>query len=108
MNRNDAFISFSFEDQNVVENVVDVLENKYGISCWICLEYVKSGQSYKELIPEAIKNSGVTVAFISKDSVVSTEVPKEVGLALKYEKLLFPFCWIIQDTKEVSNMICRI
>ncbi len=91
MNQYDAFISFSFKDQAIVENVISELETEYGISCWTCLEYVKSGQSYKELIPAAIKNSGVSVVFISKNSVTSTEVPKEVGIALKYKKAVIPF-----------------
>lgn len=91
MNQYDAFLSFSFKDQDIVENVVNELTNKYGISCWTCLEYVESGQSYKELIPDAIKNSCVTVVFISKDSLDSTEVPKEVGIALKHEKTVIPF-----------------
>lgn len=102
MNKYDAFISFSFKDQNVVENVVNELENKYGISCWTCLEYVKSGQSYKELIPSAIKNSCVTVVFISKDSVTSTEVPKEVGIALKREKTVVPF---LLDNSEYQGSL---
>ena len=91
MKKCDAFISFSFKDQNIVESVVYELENRYGITCWTCLEYVKSGQSYKELIPDAIKNSSVTVVFISQNSLVSTEVPKEVGIALRYEKTVIPF-----------------
>lgn len=91
MNQYDAFISFSFKDQEIVENVISELETKYGILCWTCLESVKSGQSYKELIPAAIKNSGVSVVFISKNSVTSTEVPKEVGIALKYKKAVIPF-----------------
>lgn len=102
MDKYDAFISFSFKDQDIVENVVNELENKYGISCWTCLEYVKSGQSYKELIPNAIKNSCVTVVFISKDSVVSTEVPKEVGIALKREKTVIPF---LLDNSEYQGKL---
>ncbi len=102
MDKYDAFISFSFKDQDIVENVVNELVNKYGISCWTCLEYVKSGQSYKELIPNAIKNSYVTVVFISKDSVVSTEVPKEVGIALKREKTVVPF---LLDNSEYQGSL---
>lgn len=102
MNQYDAFISFSFKDQEIIENVVNELVNKYGISCWTCLEYVKSGQSYKELIPNAIKNSCVTVVFISKDSVTSTEVPKEVGIALKREKTVVPF---LLDNSEYQGSL---
>lgn len=102
MKKTDAFISFSFEDQDIVENVVNELENKYGLSCWTCIKYVKSGQSYKELIPVAIKKSCVTVVFISKDSVVSTQVPKEVGIALKREKTVIPF---LLDNSEYQGRL---
>ncbi len=91
MNNNDVFISFSFENQEVVNDVVNELTNKYGISCWLCLDKVSEGQSYKEKIPEAIDHSSTMVVFISKDSVVSEQVPKEVGMAFEAGKTVIPF-----------------
>ena len=46
----DVFISFSFADRPQVEEIVNVLTSKYGISSWMCTREVDGGDYYKELI----------------------------------------------------------
>lgn len=89
--KKNIFISFDFADQDKVRYIVEQLENKYNISCWICLKDVVGGQKYKKEIDIAIDNSDALVVVISKDSIESTEVPKEVGLALTKDKPVIPF-----------------
>lgn len=97
--KRDVFISFDFSDQDKVRYITERLETKHGISCWICLKDVSGGQNFKNEIMAAIENSNVLVVFLSKDSIESTEVPKEVGLALAKEKTVIPF-----KLDEISNL----
>ena len=50
----DVFISFSFQDQEQAEEIVNILSSKYGISSWICTRDIDGGRRYKSLITEAI------------------------------------------------------
>ena len=55
MEPKDVFISFSFGDKEKTERIARTLETEFGISCWLCLKDIHGGQSYKQQIPEAIK-----------------------------------------------------
>ena len=87
----DVFISFSFKDQALAENIVNVLSSAYGISCWICTRDVEGGETYKSLITEAIDCAKIVVFLQSAFSVESKEVPKEIGMALEEGKTIIPF-----------------
>ena len=86
----DVFISFSFKDQDIASYVVDELQSKYGLSCWICIKN-RNGNRYKEEIPEEIKASKAVVVLISKYSVLSKDVGKEIGIASDNSKEIIPF-----------------
>lgn len=87
----DVFISFSFADQAIAEDIVNILTSKYGISCWICTREVDGGKRYKRLIPDAIRESNVVVFLQSEDAVESKEIPKEIGIAFDADKTIIPF-----------------
>ena len=100
--KKDVFISFDFADQDKARYAVNRLENRHNISCWICLKDVAGGQNYKNEIKTAIEHAKTLVVLVSKDSVDSTEVPKEVGLALANGKPVIPF--IIDATNDFGNL----
>lgn len=87
----DIFISFSFADQDIVEEIVNVLTSKYGFSCWICTRDIDGGKHYKALIPKAIDEAKVVVFIQSENALASKEIPKEIGMAFDADKTIIPF-----------------
>lgn len=87
----DVFISFSFDDQKIAEDIVNRLSNHYGISCWICTREVNGGDEYKEEIVNAIEEAQVVVVVHSKHAADSKEIPKEIGIAFDDGKKIIPF-----------------
>lgn len=87
----DVFISFSFQDQEQAEEIVNILSSKYGISSWICTRDIDGGRRYKSLIPEAIDAAQVVVFIQSENSLSSKETPKEIGMAFDGDKTIIPF-----------------
>ena len=87
----DVFISFSFEDGETAEYIVNQLQSKYGISCWICTRNIVGGKRYKKLITGAIKEAKVVVFLQSENAVESKEIPKEIGIAVDADKTIIPF-----------------
>ena len=102
----DAFISFSFKDQKVVEHIVNQLLSQYGIKYWICTRDIRAGQHYDDMIYEAIKMSKVFVLIQSQSSVESDEVPKEIRLAIKFKKTIIPF--VIEDSEWVGGIAYQV
>lgn len=97
MLNHDIFISFSFKDQKMVEEIVNQLLNTYHITYWICTRDIRAGEKYDDKIYEAIKNSKAFVLIQSRSSVESEEVPKEIRLAVKFKKTIIPF--VIEDSE---------
>ncbi|MBQ6951427.1 MAG: TIR domain-containing protein [Clostridia bacterium] len=87
----DAFISFSFRDEEKALDVVNRLQTKYHISCWICSREIFGGGRYPFIIPDAIKNAHVVVVLQSEAAFNSLEMPKEVQIALREKKTVIPF-----------------
>lgn len=98
----DVFISFSFKDQTLAENIVNILSSTYGISCWICTRDIDGGKRYKKLIPEAIDNAKVIVFLQSSSSIESKEIPKEIGMAFDADKTIIPFK--LDDAKLTGDL----
>lgn len=99
-NASEVFISFSFKDQAIAETIVNQLLNKYHISCWICTQDIRAGENYKKLIVKAISDAKVFLMIQSESSMISTEVPKEVSIALNKNKTVIPF---VIDNSELSE-----
>ena len=87
----DVFISFSFDDQDKAEFIVNTLTNRYHMSCWICSRNIEGGRHFKELIPQAIRDSKAVVFLQSTSSLESREIPKEISIAIDEEKTIIPF-----------------
>lgn len=88
-NKYDVFISYSRHDTNVVNEFVDRLERE-GFSVWIDRDGIESGDVFKRIILQAIKNSAVVLFFSSQHSNQSGWTAKEVGVAVKYQKPIIP------------------
>ena len=96
----DAFISFSSKDSEKALEVVNTLQSKYGIRCWICTREIVGGTNYKDAIMEALLASPVVVFIQSEASLASPEVSSEIGQAFKHRKIIIPF---ILDQSEATG-----
>ena len=85
-NKYDVFISYSSHDTNVVNEFVERLERE-GFS--VC-DGIESGDAFKRIILQAIKNSAVVLFFSSQFSNQSSWTAKEIGVAVKYKKPVIP------------------
>ena len=94
-----AFISYSSKNRKKL-NEFNFLFSKYGIETWIAPEDIPVGANYPTAINLALKNCSCFVLLISKDSLKSTWVPKEVERALHYNKVIIP---IMLEEIELTN-----
>lgn len=85
-----CFISFSTKDRVFADKILNSLENKYKIKCFICYRDILGGVSYSEQINIAISNCCCIVLLHSSNSDASDHVKREVELAAKYNKIIIP------------------
>lgn len=84
-----VFISYSRKDSEEIIPICSVL-NDLGIKYWLDVDGIYSGESYKDVICNAIK-SAIIVLFISlENSNSSHNVAKEISLADEYGKIIIP------------------
>ena len=89
-----CFISYSHKDQAFVERLYADLQN-YGVRCWFAPEDMKIGDKIRPRIDEAIRIHDKLLLILSKKSVESDWVEKEVETAFEKERqqnklVLFP------------------
>ena len=97
----DAFISYSRKDSEIVLPIVERLQ-KEGFNVWIDMDGVESGDAFKSVIVEAIKESKTFLFFSSKNSLESPWTVKEVNVAVLVKKEFIP---IKLDETEYNNSI---
>ena len=85
----DIFISYSRKDSDIVKQIYEWLE-KAGYNCWLDIEGMFSGISYKKVIVDAIKRSKVLLFMSSENSNKSRNVVSEVSIAMEYNKKIIP------------------
>ena len=85
----DVFISYSRKDAEIVKPIYGQLE-KAGIKCWLDVDGMYSGVSFKKVIVDAIKQSKVLLFMSSEHSNKSRNVVSEVSVAVEYEKSIIP------------------
>lgn len=85
----DVFISYSREDSEIVNRIVEILSAK-GICSWMDKDGIESGDAFKTVIVSAIENSGVFLFFSSISSNSSEWTVKEVNLAIYKKKPIIP------------------
>lgn len=83
------FISYSRKNQEQADAICELL-NKNGISYWIDKEGKYSGSNFKGVIVEQIKKSSVVLFLSSQSSNQSSNVIKEIGISVHYQKPIIP------------------
>lgn len=85
----DIFISYSRKDTEIVKAIYEWLEKaRYG--CWLDVDGMFSGVSYKKVIVDAIKRSKVLLFMSSENSNKSRNVVSEISIAVEYGKKIIP------------------
>ncbi len=87
--RYDVFVSYSRKDTKIVDEFVNRLEAE-GIRVWIDRDGVESGDAFKRVIVNAIKESALFMFFSSVSSNASPWTTKEVSIAVHYDKPIIP------------------
>ncbi len=90
MNAHDIFISYKAEDYKAASRVRSELERN-GLSCWMAPESIAGGSSYAKEIPQAIRQCRVLTVVLSRKTMSSIWVPKELDQALNQGKKIMPF-----------------
>ena len=85
----DVFISYGRKDTEIVNEFVNRLESE-GVKVWIDRDGIESGDAFKRVIVNAIKESALFLFFSSKYSNASPWTTKEVGIAVHYQKPIIP------------------
>ena len=85
----DIFISYSRKDSGIVKAIYEWLE-RGGYRCWLDIDGMFSGVSYKKVIVDAIKRSKVMLFMSSENSNKSRNVVSEVSVAVEYGKKIIP------------------
>ncbi|MGN0649453.1 MAG: toll/interleukin-1 receptor domain-containing protein [Oscillospiraceae bacterium] len=86
----DVFISFSTKDETVAREICDTLSDN-GISAWMCKSKIQAGDRWAAEIPAALESCKLFLLIVSKNSVESENVPKEVNMALERKMRIIPF-----------------
>jgi len=97
----DVFISYSSENQDIADVILNALETQ-GISCWISTRDIPSGKRFGSSLVEAIANSRVMVVVFSAHADISEWVMREVERAIHYKLTIVPFR--IENTPPTKSM----
>ena len=85
----DCFISHSSKDMTNAMSLVERLESR-GVNCWVAPRNIDAGANYSDEIVEGIRTSASLIVLISKDSLNSRHVQREVNLADDLRKPIYP------------------
>ena len=91
---NSCFISFSGNDRNFIDKIGDDLQRE-GIRCWYAPEEMKMGDAIRQQVDQLIRIQDKLIVVLSKFSVESQWIQKEVEAAIEEEhnrnrSVLFP------------------
>lgn len=91
---NSCFISFSGNDRDFIEKIGEDLQGE-GINCWYAPEEMKMGDEIRQQVDQLIRVQDKLLVVLSKFSVESPWIQKEVEAALEEERnrnraVLFP------------------
>ena len=101
LSKHDIFISYSRQDIHKIQKILDFMHEK-GFSFWIDVNGSYSGESYKAVIVQAIRQSKIVLFFSSENSNQSDNVIKEISCAVNYKKTIIP---VKIDTSRYSDAI---
>lgn len=85
----DVFLSHANQDKAMADAVCHRLEED-GIRCWIAPRDIGPGKEWSGEIVQAIRESKVVVLVYSAATNDSSQVPRELGLAVEEKKAIIP------------------
>lgn len=86
----DIFISHSVVDKELANYLCNAFEAN-GLSCWIAPRNIVPGTEWADSITNAISNCAVLLVVYSKNSLRSSQVAKEIGMADRKHKYIVPY-----------------
>jgi len=85
------FISYASKDSEVVKKYVELLKSRVGSkNVWFAPERIKESKHYVKEIVNAINNSKAMILFLSKNSLNSPHVIRELDQAVSKGKKIYP------------------
>jgi tetratricopeptide (TPR) repeat protein len=97
------FISYSRRDAgDLAESLRDDLINGYGYDVFTDVKNIEEGDTWSKTIEENIKTCDIFIIIITRSSLMSLEVEKEVLLAQDGHKKIIPCIWKEIDLKEIK------
>ena len=94
------FASFSSQDLDVVDRVVDQLE-VLGVPVWAAHRNLQPGEAWSETITHALSGASGVLIFISKTSLQSLWAKRELTSAINSQKRAFP---IVVGNVDIGNL----
>lgn len=88
-NKYDVYICYSRKDHEVAKDISHFLD-QHGLSYWIDIREIASGDSYAQSIVNAIRASTLFLFILSESSSNSNFCINELSIAKSYNKILFP------------------
>lgn len=101
MKKYDVFISYSFEDLKHAQRLSKRL-NDEGYSTWFAQEHGRDG-SWRRRVELVIQQCSAFIPIISSTSESSTEVEKEIDVAIQLEKRIMPY--VIDNLRSLPYSI---
>ncbi len=95
-----AFISYSREDETTARAINDAL-TKRGVTCWIDRQGIRFGESYTEVINQAIRESAMVIWLCSRHSVASRFVQYEISTAQAHKR---PVGLVLLESLDVMSL----
>jgi formylglycine-generating enzyme required for sulfatase activity len=86
----DLFISHSSADAKAALSLVNEIESRGVLKCWIAPRDIPIGASYQREIVRAIENCGGFVLLFSRNTNESEHVLREIELAGQFKKAIYP------------------
>lgn len=97
----DVFVSYSREDKNRVLPWVEELK-KGNVSVFFDTESLLGGSKWQNEIAEAIRTAKLVILFVSRASLVSEFVPKELALSVDMKKDILP---VLLEETEIRGQV---
>ena len=95
------FISHSVQDMELVNSLKNMLTMR-GLDTYVSVSEPEPGRKLIEKVKENIKSSSHFLLLLTKESVQSTWVQNEIGIALSLEKTIIP---IVEKGVEVPSIL---
>lgn len=83
------YVSYGSQDTKQAAEIVRALEEQ-GVGCWFAPREVRMGADMEKQIPAAIQECPYFLLILSKDSVASKWMERELGFAKLYRKNIIP------------------